>query len=107
MIERELEGLALKGINRTERKEEEEEEERNKRKRSRDVTNLQLRLVPTLFLFLCSSCGSWLVLLLTIEHDLCTLRGPPCYYEHIHLLHRSSIIFFFFVKFNLNRSLVS
>ena len=58
------------------------------------------------FLVLCSSFDRRLVLFLRIECDLCTLRGPPCYYVHIHLLHLSLEISFFFVKFNLNRSLV-
>ena len=58
------------------------------------------------FLILCSLCDHRLVLFLGIEFDLCTLRGPPCYYVHIHLLHLSSTISSVFVKFNFNRSLV-
>ena len=58
------------------------------------------------FLILCSLCDHRLVLFLGIEFDLCTRRGPPCYYVHIHLLHLSSAILFFFIKFNLNRSLL-
>lgn len=55
-----------------------------------------------LFLVPCSSCDRRLILFLGIECDLCTLSGPPCYYVHIHLFHLSSVISFFFVKFNLN-----
>jgi len=51
-------------------------------------------------LVLCSSCNSRLVLFLRVECNLCTLRGPLCYYMHIHLLHLSSVISFLFVKFN-------
>jgi len=60
----------------------------------------------TSFFVRCSSCDHRLVLFLRFEYDLCTLRGPLCYYVHIHLLHLSSTISFFVVKFNLNRSLV-
>jgi len=34
------------------------------------------------------------------------LGVPLCYYVHIHIFHLSSVISFFFVKFNLNQSLV-
>jgi len=84
----------------------EKEEERKKRKQGRGTTESRLRSFLTLFLVLCSLCDRRLVLFLRIECDLCTLRGPPYYYVHINHLHLSSAISFFFVKFNLNRSLV-
>jgi len=81
-------------------------EERKKRKRGRGATESRPRSFLTSFHVLRSSCDRRLVLFLRFECDLCTLRGPPYYYVHIHLLHLSLVISFFFVKFNLNRSLV-
>ena len=97
-----FQGSEGEGIKRREKKEEERRANEAKTQPNRN-RNHSLRH----FLVLCSSCDRRLILFLKFECDLCTLRGLPCYYVHIHLPHLSSAISFFFVKFNLNRSLVS
>ena len=92
-------------VERIEKREKEEKEERRGNE-AEALPNRNRDHSLHRFLVLCSSCDRRLVLFLKIECDLCTLRGPPCYYVHIHLLLLSSTISFFFVKFNLNRSLV-
>ena len=91
----------MEGIERT--KKEEEERRGNE---AEALSNYDRDHSLRHFLVMCSSCDRRLVLFLGIECDLCTLSSPPCYYVHIHLLHLSSAISFFFVKFNLNKSLV-
>jgi len=100
--EERFQGLEGGGI---ERREKEEEEERRGNE-AETLPNRDRDHSLLCFLVLCFSCDRRLVLFLRIECDLCILRGPPCYYLHIHLLHLSSTISFFFVKFNLNRSLM-
>jgi len=85
---------------------EKKEKKRKKKNEAEALQNLDCDHSLHCSLVLCSSCNSRLVLFLRVECNLCTLRGPLCYYVHIHLLHLSSVISFLFVKFNLNRSLV-
>ena len=61
-------------------------------KGSKVHNRIAIVIVPTLFLVWCSSCNHRLIFFLRFEYDLCTLRGPPCYYVHIHILHLSSAI---------------
>jgi len=67
--------------------EKKEKRRRKKRKGGRGTTESQPRSSLTSFLVLCSSSDHRLVFFLRIECDLCTLRGHPYYYMHIHLLH--------------------
>ena len=85
---------------REERKKKKEEE--TKLRRYQIATGIISYIVPCPVFFV----QLLVSLFLRFECDLCTLRGPPCYYVLIHLLHLSSVISFFFVKFNFNRSLV-
>ena len=72
----------MEGIERIKKEEEESRENEVEALPNRDRDH-SLRH----FLVLCSSCDHRLVLFLRIECDLRTLKGPPCYYVHIHLSH--------------------
>ena len=96
-----FQGGEMEGIERTKKK---EEERRGNKAEALLNRNCDQSIHRSLFGVLRATVGYFLFL--RCECDLCTLRGPLCYYVHIHLLHLSSTISFFFVKFNLNRSLV-